>query len=509
MELILLGVCLFILAFNLLVSTLRGARKSVLRLITAVLAMVVSFFLARALANAVAELLMPMIERALGGSPTFAPFFNGEIPADDVIAVFAKMLVAPLLFLLLYMVLKLLFLIIFAILKALTVFLKPFDKLPVSRLLGALTGIVIAAIGILVFVTPIFGYFDIVSATADAFVEDTAADEAEGGLTLASINADYVKPALHTPVLSLFYNKCGNKLFDGLTKQTWNEQEVYLRGEVATITDIIVNIGKLGGHSISEFGNAECAAIDRVAADVSASPLLSGLFADTVSTASKYWLAGQSFMGVQKPDIGVNGNLVFHSLLQVFATASDKTVAEDLDFFADVFRLAIEDELFTAFSQSGANDAEISTLLADSGFFADVQKLLAEHPRMKPLGTALVDVGMRVMLQEMGLPEDLRESCGEILEDMTTTLQTVPVKEDGSLDETVLAEELTTIFVDNELNVSEEATHLIAEGITDHITAEEIQNLSTDELIGKLIERFGEVDISGLSPDTPPQMPLP
>jgi hypothetical protein len=118
---------------------------------------------------------------------------------------------------------------------------------------------------------------------------------------------------------------------------------------------------------------------------------------------------------------------------------------------------------------------------------------------------------MRVVLKEMGLPEDYRESCGELLDGMTDALQSTPTKEDGTLDEEALAESLSEVLESNEITVNESVVNLVAVGIADHFTAEELSELSTENIIEKLIERFDAVDISKFleSGELPEGLPIP
>ena len=132
-----------------------------------------------------------------------------------------------------------------------------------------------------------------------------------------------------------------------------------------------------------------------------------------------------------------------------------------------------------------------------------MQALLATHPRMKPVGTALVDIGMRSALRAMGLPEDLEQSHSEMLTDITTALKEIPANEDGSINEEALAEDLTTVFESHEIEVSDSVVTLVAHGVADHFTKEELEELSAEELVGKLAERFHDVDISDLELPAP------
>ena len=120
MQLAVLGFAAFILIFNIVISFTRGFRKSLLRLITVVLAVVAAYFAARAVAATAGREIVLWLEATLGGDPNFAPLFNGEVAAGDAVSLLVKLFVAPLLFLLLFVVIKALLIFLYWILCGVT-----------------------------------------------------------------------------------------------------------------------------------------------------------------------------------------------------------------------------------------------------------------------------------------------------------------------------------------------------------------------------------------------------
>ena len=496
MDLIILAICALTLILNVFISFSRGTRKSLLRLLTVVVAVVAAYFLARTIAANVGEEIALWMKTTLGGDPNFAPMFEGETGADKAVGVLVQMLVAPLLFLLLYWVLKAVLLLLYFVLAAAT---RPENKEgAVGHLIALPIGLVLALIGIFAFISPVMGYCDLVSSTV---AELDKGESIEAVDELSTYNTDLVLPTLEAPVVSSLYSTLGEKLFDGLTQAEWGEEELHLKGELTTLGKIAGNVQQLGATPTDQYGDAECAAVSALAENIGASHMLSVLCSGVLNTASNHWLAGESFLGVLPPDIGANGNMLLNAFLQVFATSSRENLGEDLDFFADVFTLAIRHDVLARIGSADEN--ALAELITDSGFLSDVQALLATHPRMKPVGTALVDIGMRSALHAMGLPEDLEESHSEMLTEITEVLKEIPANEDGSINEEALAEDLTTVFESHEIEVSESVVTLVAHGVADHFTKEELEELSTQELVGKLAERFHDVDISDLELPVP------
>lgn len=492
MEIIFLAFCAFILIFNLLISMIRGTRKTVLRLLTVVIAAVGAFILARVIATNFGDEVVLWLEATVGGDPNFAPLFNGEVAASDAIAVMAKMCFAPIAFLVLFVVLKGLLIFLYWILCGVT---RPdYADSAASHFIALPIGLVTALIGIFVFVSPVFGYLDVATTMASSM---NAEGESASTKELVEYNEQFLTPARNTPVLSMCYDTLGEKIFDGLASAEWQDEDVQLREEIAVLADMLGNVQVLGAKSADAYGEKECAAVEALANDISASPMLSVLCSGMLSTASNHWLQGESFMGVEPPALGDNGDLLFHAFLEVFSTSNKDNIGGDLLFFANVFELAVKYNVV-----SGLKDADenaFATLITDSGFLADTQQLLNEHPRMAPLNVAIVDVGMRCALREMGLPEDVLATHGELMGEMTLALQAVPAKPDGTIDSEALADNLADVFAEHDLEVNEAATKLVADGVAEHFTAEELQTMTTEQMMVKLAERFEMVDISKLT----------
>ncbi len=495
MELIFLGVCVLILIFNIFVSCLRGMRKSLLRLGTVIVAVIAAFFMARGIAGKFGTEVALWLEATVGADPNFAPLFCGAASASDAIAVFIKMILAPLFFLILYIVLKGVLLLVYWLLANAT---RPeYRDTAKSHFIGIPIGLVIAMIGIFVFISPVFGYLNVAS---DAIV---TADRGTGNQTvveLASYNSELIEPAKNAPVLSGLYNTLGVKVFDGLTVGKWQEEKVYLRSEVVVLADIIGNVQMLGGKEVEQYGETECAALDAVAADIGRSHILSVLCSGVLNTASNHWLEGKAFMGVAAPDIGTSGNVLLNAFLTVFSTSTQENIGEDLDFFSDVFALAVKYELLV--SLRDADEDTLAALMTESGFLSDTRTLLATHPRMAPVGVALIDIGMRSALKEMGLPEDIKASCSALLGDMAVALQGTSKKADGSIDDAVLKTSFASVFAEHQVDISDASTQLVAQGVAEHFAAEDFSTLTTEQAIDKLAERFQAVDVSDLKQAT-------
>ncbi len=496
MELIILGFMALVLALNIFLALVRGTRKSLWRLFTAVLAAVLAYFLARAFAASIGEEIAMWLKITYGGDPSFLPLFAGEAGADVAIGTLASMVVAPALFLLLFWVLKGMLFLLYWLLCAVT---RP-DTVDgaASHFIAVPVGLVIALVSILAFLAPVMGYLNLAATVIPEMNTGKAIDKVEA---LTAKNNELIAPATKTPVAAQLYSFVGDTVFEALTSRKWDGERLALKNELTTLGRVVGNVQPLFLTPREQYGEAECAAAKALATNVGESHMLSVMLSGVLNTASNRWLLGQDFFGLVPPGAGPNGNMIFSAFLEVLATSTKENVGQDLDFFADAFSLAVRYDVLAVIGTAEEN--ELAALIVNTGFLADTRTLIAAHPRMHGVGVALVDVGMRSALKGMGLPEDVGTECAAILTEMTVALRATPTKEDGSIDDVALAQSLTEIFAAHEIAVGEASVSLVAQGVADHFTAEELGALTDEEALARLAERFEGVDLTGLAVPQP------
>lgn len=493
MELIILAFLAVTLILNIFLAFCRGTRKSLWRLFTSVLSAVLAFFLARAIASSIGDEVAMWLKITYGADPLLTPLFSGEAGADLALGTLSQMLVAPLLFLLLFWALKGILFLLYWLLCAVT---RPATvDGAASHFIALPIGIVIALISIFAFLAPVMGYLDVVSATVTELDAGKSIEKVE---SLSEKNTALIIPATKTPVASHLYGFLGDTIFEGLTAREWDGEKLHLKTELVTLGKVAGNLQPLFTTPKEQYGEAECAAVEALATSVGNSHMLSVLCSGLLNSASNKWMAGQDFFGIAPPDLGANGNLLMTAFLKVFATSTKENIAQDVDFFGDVFTLSVRYKVLSVLASSDEN--ALAALIMSNGFLKDTRALIAEHPRMQGVGVALIDIGMRSALKGMGLPEDVAAECGAILADMTTALKEAPRKEDGSIDEAVLGTKLTEVFAAHEVAIGESAVSLVAEGVADEFTAEELAALTHEEMTARLAARFEGVNVSDLIP---------
>ncbi len=479
MSLALTLICALILLFGAFVGFIRRPRNTIVRLVTLLLAAIGAFFGAKPLAKMLGGVLTDNLSDTLGSSGELVNSLLGSEAFADSVELVVQMLLAPIAFLLLYIVLKVLTLILY---KIICVMLGKREKSGcLMRVVGALIGALCGLIGVIVLITPVCGYLTLADTMLGAVMseEDRAAMPAETAEIFDLADA---------PLAGGLYDLVGDKLFAELTSAKWNGEKISLMSEVQGVLNFVDHIRTLGDTGVDQYGETQLEAMNALAEDVDNSYLLSHLGAGMLSGASNAWLESGEFMGMTRPQMGENVDGLLGGFLTVFSTATAENIGEDLDCFADVFGLFVNHDLFAKLGE-GSDIGGFVTTLVSGGAVSELYDVLDAHPRMKPVKDAIADTGMRVMMQSLGLPEDLRESHGALLEDMSAVIK-LAADENGNIDKNKLQAELGTTLQAHNVQVSDEATQLIADGFIGEFTPEEVTTLSQDEMVDRLAVRF-------------------
>ena len=483
-------IILAITALILIVNTLSGMRKrlsrALLRFATLLVAVVAAFFLAKAFSPVLAERFLPVLEQFFTSGSESLLQSNPDLAL--ALSALAQMMVTPLLFVLCYIVMKLLTFVAYIFLK---IFVKKTRTPLIGRLGGAACGFLCGLVGVLVFITPTLGYTDLLSRTVDetAALAETSAAFQE--LKLTDYNEKYIKPAANTPVAGALYRGIGSKLFSGLTTVDCEGKTAKLETEWFAVLHVAENASKLISTPAAQYGETESAAAHAMAQGVDESILLSSVSGGAFSGVSGAWLQNESFAGIAKPQMGDESvDIILNGFLRVFSTTNKDLIGKDLDFFADVFDLLIKHGVFAKIGSGSTDDLVVH--LATSGFLGDARQLLIETPRMQPVVDSISDAGMRLLVRELGDPAQYLQQHGELMNNISNALKNCST--DGRIDVSKATDEINQALAAKSISVPAEATEIIATGLADEFTAEELATLSTAEITDRVVARLGSVE---------------
>lgn len=518
MSFILPAVCLLIIAADLLFAFGRGFTKTLIRLATVVLSAALSFFIAPAVAGKIGPKVMEAL-RNLPEAASFLSYFEEHAEAADAMTLFCRMLVAPALFLALYLIFKLVTLVVYAILSAL------FGKIGGKhRLLALLPGALCAVIGVSVFLVPVMGYLtvsDRVMTISERLATETkgagggaastggeagsagggaASTGGEAGSTgggeapafdAAKAREKYLSPMLHAPVVSGLYEKAGAKLFIRLSGGKIGGEQTDLLREIGALSDVLSDFSVLRNKQMTAYGETEAAAVSATVTHLSASPMLKTTLAGFLSGAAKNWQAGEAFLGMQKPSMGANGDIVLSGFLTVFETTDSEKLPGDLTSFSNIFNLMVE---YRVFERLGEDSGEGNFLLEleASGFLSELEKELDANPRMQPVKDAIYKAATRALIEQLGVNENFKEACAPVLADLTTALRATPRTEKGGFEREALSKNLSAALAKNKITLSDTLTDLVGQGVDGFFAGREVTDLTTltDDAVMDLLSEF-------------------
>ncbi len=469
-------ICVLFLLFGAFFGFIRRPRNALVRLITLLFTALTAFLLAKPVVGMMSDAVLASYEAELMEIPVLSQYIASNPDFYDTVGSVAQMLLAPIAFLVLYIVLKIVSWIIFKIVCAILGKKKKKSGC-LSRLLGALIGALCGLVGVVVLITPICGYTRLMDTMVSAVTEENDVAELE---EVFAVGYDGLAGGL--------YDLVGDKIFQGLTTARFGEDKVCLGDEAEVLCGVIGTFQDLGGVAVSEYSVEQMNAIKKMADSFENSYFLSHIGSALLCDASNAWLAGETYMGVVRPSLSENVDGLVDGFLTVFSTSTPDNIGSDMDCFASIFSLLIEHDLF-AYLGEGTDIQNFVVKLMGNGIVEEFYDVLNAHPRMKPVKLAISDTGMRVLMQSIGMPEDIGASHGALLEDISSAIKNVS-DGTGNINNQTLQAELNGVFAEHNITLDAGTTQLIADGFVDEFTAEEIQTLSQQQMIDRLIARF-------------------
>lgn len=475
MKLLMTAVCLVLLGLGAFFGLIRRSNRSLVRLATLLLSVAGAFFIARVAVGNAAAYALEYAKANWINDPEILSYIEQNPALVDALIAFARMLIAPIIFFVSYLALRTVSFVVYKLICFIFRVKGP-RLLGLGRLAGAGVGLLCGFIGVLVLVVPVCGYSALASDIVDQL--EIAEDHPVAAYThtIASVG--------EAPVASLAFRVGGEKLFEGLTTVELGEGEAMLREEANAILALIDHAGVLSEVPIESYGTAQSEAVMLMADDVGNSFMVSHIGSGLLATVSNRWLANDSFLGIERPAMGENADIIVNAMLGVLSTSNADNIDDDLRSVAEVFGLMVECEIFPLLVDGGDPDA-LAAKLATHGVLEGLYEVLEHNPRMLPLKQAFAELGIRILMDELGLPDNLKDSHGELLSDVGDALVNA-VDAENNINVDVLKTEVADVMEKHGIGLDDSAVKLVSESIAQEFTGEELKALSDAEIVDRL-----------------------
>lgn len=489
MHLIFAVVCLLVLVISTVTGLTKKSGKTLEKLGITVVSFIGALIGGRALAgvgaNFVMDTLLPKM-MAKAGVPAMPA--EASVPSESI-SVVVRMAIGPILFLLLFLVLRAVLTIVKKIVFKTFKIKIPDAPKGLARLCGAAFGLVCGVLTILVILVPLFGTLDTVQAIVGE-PQESVGESTDGMAAQLSETLSLNK----APIAKQIYGLGGDAMYTYLTTTNWNGEKVVLREEAVSIVNALDQISALSAKPVAEYGEEEATALRNVATSVDDSALLSNMMAGVISEAAGTWSEGNGYLGIQFPGMTGHYGRILKAFFGVFATTDTTTVGADLTTFADVFALLVKHDMF-AMLGGDAGEGDFAATLTKGDIVGDFYAVLDNNARMQPVKVAIADVGMNVMLGELGgVAGDLREEHGALMNDMAAALKTSVAGQSGAIDKEALRTETATAITENAVEVEDSVVDLVVDALVDEFTADELAALTEEEIVDRMVNRFEGVE---------------
>ncbi len=290
--------------------------------------------------------------------------------------------------------------------------LKPFELI-IRRLAlgrhkrskwGGLVGVFCGLLVITALYTPINGFLHIGS-KAIYVIEGV-----EYGAELPPSNTETAKATqtvvdLDRSIFSRIQRTLGGKsLFSLLTKTEYLGTETNLNQESDAMIGMVSAGVKLSELPAAQWGDAQADALHNMAVSFGESKLMPQALSALISTANTQWNNGQSFLGMEKPQVSPVVQPTLDLLLKSLGNSTPAEISHSLVAVADMMGVLSEHGAFA--SLSSGDSAGIVDMLSDQALLPDLLDCMYDDKNLRLCIPELINLGLRALADQMDIPQD-------------------------------------------------------------------------------------------------------
>lgn len=395
----------------------RSIAKNITSIVIIAISAVISCIVTRLIAGSLGAPIMELIKST---DPETFEQITTELPTvAELIPAFVSMIVAPFMFVFVMLIIRGLVSIFgrlmtkgfSAIHESLT---KP--QLAINLSLAVVGGLLIVSI----YTAPLVGF-----ATAGHTILDSIpTEEGSDMAVVADIDDEFIEPFADSAFTKVVYFCGGKPVFNSLTSyKIESGTKISLSNEVPVLSSAVVSVMDMG-FDIAQYGPDEAEKIRGLNDVFAQSDLLRVVGAEAFSGFAKAWLAGDDFMGVERPEGEAMLDEIIDGVLYIFEDTTEETFAHDLSAVTDTLASLAETGVLAAV----ANNGDIMEILQTEGALESILMTVYDNDAAHPVLAALINACTGVLSDTLGIyesPEAAAESFAEALADLSNKDMTV------------------------------------------------------------------------------------
>ena len=276
---------------------------------------------------------------------------------------------------------------------------------PLGAALGALCSLLVFCIALVPIVGAIDVVNDIVPLFSDTLMEEAGEAEGEaGGVAVADVagTAFAALDGLDNNVGALVIKYTGGKLLYGAMTTS------VINGEMANLNkegELLASVAEAAIIVLDEEGAAEdkAAAVRAISPAFDRSVVTRTLISEFCTVAGETWDAGESFHGVERPQLGGDFEAITSAAIDVFATADSQNIKKDVHAITEAVAVVFESGVVADIQNDPMSvlGKEETTSALFAAFLAD--------DRLDPMVDGFADFGVNILLDTIQTPNTREE----------------------------------------------------------------------------------------------------
>ena len=505
------GVTLFFALIGAIAGLIRGAARQLVRAITIVASVFLSFLAIKISNNA---LLASLAEKDSAGIREWfdglVGFFNLQmdnswmlhLDAESLrlmMQVVISLVIAPLVFVAAFIIISALMLIVYSILQKLLGF-SNLDNNAATRLSGALLGFVQGVVVSAILFMPIIGVGNAFTSAVQTLEKEVPDEE----VTIAMSEAcSYVEPIVDGPAFNVLGVFGAKPIYNGLAKIEIDGKDYRATKLLPDIIVIAAEIEKLESVDMKNITPEDEAVLNRILDTVEDDFFLTKLVSGAIRQFALNYKNGVVTITVQAPY-----DALLDSAIAIFETTDSTNVHADLDTVVEVLLILSREGVIASLDTN--SEALLTTLTSrDENGQNAVNKVIDAvnaNPRTKPLVSMLAKLSVTIMSQQAGLGPGTAETYDNIKGSINNDVLSIDKDDYATEEEYVdaVADSLDTVLQQNNITLEPEIVETMAEYISDNFS--EVSEI-TDDDINNIILSYYDAYLDYLENGTVPELP--
>ncbi len=470
-----------------------------------IVAVIAAVPLSKLVASAIGEKLYELIEPSITGD---LAKFMGDVPlVAESFQLIVSLFIAPLMFLLIFAVIRGLMGLSVWIVERCIPDLRETSTVntAIAMPIGAVNGILVA----LVTLIPICGYVALANSAVTAFTavsgdgslaqEEIAAPSVQGRYEFLSENfVQNQDPALEDAMnmaeeltsggMIDVMNTIGTPLFNWMTSGTLDDGNIKftLAEELPHLTESAAQLAEAtAGMEDEDISPEDVEALVGAVNNLLSSDWVAEIAADSISCIASTWQEGESFMGIEPPEVGSILQPIMDTALTVLSTESAETLRTDVDTVLHV----MADLMSVGFLTDDPDYDKLMEELGKDGFISGLMAKLSENPHMAPLAEEVKTVSVKVVSSVLGETLKNTTEYDPLIETVAGQLNDV-LEMSKEEREPIIREAVKAAFVEYGVPLSEDLAVEFSEKALAEVGAD--GEIHADELKQYLIDHVDE-----------------